>query len=527
MTGFGVLGHIILGDLRERTRRYSFIWIMLATTFFGYLVISGKYGMTFPGFLLAPNSAWVGSHMAIFCTLMLALIGFYVIRNTIERDRRTGVGQIIAATPLNQLTYLLAKFVSSFLVLTGCTVILVSAAILLQVTGGQMRSFHFGALLTPFLVITVPVLLMVAGAAVFFETARWLRGTFGNILYFFFIEVLVIQGIAADAPAIDLIGAHAITSGIEEAILAVAPGTSVAVQVGALGLFDTGSAIAPTPLTWPGIDWTMGLALPRLGYAAVGVAMMMPAAAFFDRFDPSRIKRRRPGKRKKTGVVPDSPGRSLTRRTADISLAPVTVGFRLTALILSELRVMLKGYHWSWYVVALGLPIAQIAAPYDIARTYLLPAALIWPLPLWSALGTRDRRYGTQSLMTSSPHPMIRQLSSAWLGGLIISTALCSGMAIKAMLAGQFIQAAAVAAGAIFVPTTALMLGAVTGSRKFFEVSYFMVWYIGLVNRHWALDFIGTTDQALSRGVPWVFLAVTCILLAVAVLTERTRLQVS
>jgi hypothetical protein len=158
---------MILGDLRERTRRYSFIWIMVATTFFGYLVITGKYGMMFPGFLLVPNSAWVGSHMAMFCTLMLGLVGFYMIRNTIERDRVTGVGQIIAATPLSRLTYLIAKFASNFLVLVGCTIVLVSAAVLLQATGGQIHSFHLGDLLTPFLVITLPVLLMVAGAAVF------------------------------------------------------------------------------------------------------------------------------------------------------------------------------------------------------------------------------------------------------------------------------------------------------------------------------------------------------------------------
>lgn len=523
MTGLRVLGQMILGDLRERTRRYSFIWIMLATTFFGYLVITGKYGMTFPGFSLIPNSAWVGSHMAMFCTLMLGLVGFYMIRNTIERDRRTGVGQIIAATPLNQLTYLLAKFVSNFLVLIGCAVVLVSAAILLQATGGQIRSFHLGDLLAPFLVVTLPVLLMAAGAAVFFETVSWLRGTAGNILYLFVMEALILQGIVADAPAIDLIGAHAITSGIEEAILAVAPGTSLAVQVGALGLFETAPTVTPITVIWPGVDWTISLVWPRLGYAALGLVLTLIAATLFDRFDPSRIRRRRSGKRKKAGVAPDSPGHSPNRRTPDISLAPVTVGFRLTTLILSEMRVVLKGYHWVWYVVALGLPIAQIAAPYDVARTYLLPAALIWPLPLWSAMGTRDSRYGTQPLLTSSPHPLIRQLSSAWLGGLIISMALCSGMAIRAVLASQLFQAASVAIGAVFVPTTALMLGVLTGSRKFFEVSYFMLWYVGMVDHLWAFDFVGVTDAGLASGTPWVFLILAGLFLPLAVLGQVRR----
>ena len=36
----------------------------------------------------------------------LGLFGFYLVNDCIKRDIRTGVGQIIASTPINRATYL-------------------------------------------------------------------------------------------------------------------------------------------------------------------------------------------------------------------------------------------------------------------------------------------------------------------------------------------------------------------------------------------------------------------------------------
>jgi hypothetical protein len=44
-------------------------------------------------------------------------VGFFVIKNAVERDRRTGVGQILATTPISKLQYTLGKTLSNFAVL--------------------------------------------------------------------------------------------------------------------------------------------------------------------------------------------------------------------------------------------------------------------------------------------------------------------------------------------------------------------------------------------------------------------------
>jgi len=39
------------------------------------------------------NSAWTGSVMGLVATVWLSLIGFYVVKNAIQRDRQTRVGK--------------------------------------------------------------------------------------------------------------------------------------------------------------------------------------------------------------------------------------------------------------------------------------------------------------------------------------------------------------------------------------------------------------------------------------------------
>ena len=48
------------------------------------------------------NSAWIGAAVAMLAGAYLALASFYVVKGAINRDRETGVGQIIATTPISK-----------------------------------------------------------------------------------------------------------------------------------------------------------------------------------------------------------------------------------------------------------------------------------------------------------------------------------------------------------------------------------------------------------------------------------------
>src|ERR1043165_2991691 len=107
---FALLGRLAVADVRERTRRYSFLVTLGFTLYAAYLFVPPA-GASYITLSLARyrgiyNSAWIGSLVSMMSTMFLSLAGFYLVKNAISRDRATGVGEILAATRVGKLTYL-------------------------------------------------------------------------------------------------------------------------------------------------------------------------------------------------------------------------------------------------------------------------------------------------------------------------------------------------------------------------------------------------------------------------------------
>lgn len=99
-----------------------------------------------------------------------------MVRKGLGRDEETGVGQLLAAAPLRNVELMLAKFLGNLLVLGSMLGVLALTAPALQLVRGEDRALDPVALLTPFLVLTLPLLAATAALAVLFETVPLLRG---------------------------------------------------------------------------------------------------------------------------------------------------------------------------------------------------------------------------------------------------------------------------------------------------------------------------------------------------------------
>ena len=95
-----VLFHMVRADFLERVRRYSFVLTLGFSVYLGYAMYSGQINMQLGSYHGVANSAWLGSVVGLVSAVFLSLIGFYVVKNTIQRDRETRVGQILAAGKL-------------------------------------------------------------------------------------------------------------------------------------------------------------------------------------------------------------------------------------------------------------------------------------------------------------------------------------------------------------------------------------------------------------------------------------------
>jgi len=293
-------------------------------------------------------------------------------------------------------------------------------------------------------------------------------------------------------------------------------------------------------LRWAGLRWDLPQLWLRLGWIGAALALVLLAALFFDRFDPARGRRssraaRRAGEQPAAPVVdevgtlaaaalpregtgPNIAAAESAGPPAPIHLTPLSVerGWGFPGMLAAELRLALKGYSWWWYAVAAGLLVAQCAAPLEVSRGPLLTAAWIWPILLWSGMGAREARYGTEQLIFSSSGIMARQFPASWLVGVLIAVATGGGTAVRLLLAADYAGLFGWFAGALFVPTLALALGAWTKSSRPFEALFTGLWYVGPLNHVPGLDFTGGASGPHTVEYGGAYLALTCGLLAVA-----------
>ncbi len=284
------LYHIIRADFLERTRRYSFLIMLGLVLYLGYTVNAGQIALTLEGYRGVFNSAWVGSMMTLVVNFFLGWFGFYLVKNAISRDYETGVGQIMATTPLSRPMYALGKWLSNFTVLGVMVFILMLAAIAMQVLQSEDSQIHLWTLIAPFLFVALPFMALVAALAVLFESIRWLRGSLGNVAYFF----LFLSGITMVAillgekiPVLDWMGFGLFSDSMGAAARAVYP----AYQGGfMLNMSPKAEEILTFP--WAGVAWTLPVVLTRMTTYALSIGLVLLAALFFDRFDPSRARPR-------------------------------------------------------------------------------------------------------------------------------------------------------------------------------------------------------------------------------------------
>jgi len=532
MSALRTLIHLTRADFLERARRYSFLVTLGLTIFAAYLYLppaSADYlTLGLGNYRGAYNSAWVGGAVAVLCSALLSLPAFYLVKNAIERDERTRVGQIIATTPLHKSLYTLGKAFSNFAFLVVMVGTIALSAGAMQWIRGEVVRLDLWALLSPFLFCVLPSMALIAALAVLFETLPWLRGTLGNVVYFGLWLVLLIVSAASmpspqqvGKPANDLWGIQVILSSMIRDTAAAFPGYQGSVAIGATTL--------QAPLRtfpWSGVHWTAEILLGRLLWLGVAPAIALLAALFFRRFDPAPQK---PKRVQDTALENGSPLESAlpTPAPAPVHLTPLMPGRRVfypARILLAELRLSFKGMRWWWFVLLAGLNVAGLLVPTRPAQQYLLAAVWILPLPLWSALGTREKRHNTAQLIFSAPHPLGRQFPLVWLAGLAVALVAGAGVALNLALTGNWLHLLAWGTGALFIPTLALALGAWSGSSKLFEVVYMLWWYAGPVNGVESLDFMGAgSTLPLSRVL--VYGLLTILLLALALIGRKLQIK--
>mgnify|MGYP001216232948 CR=1 FL=1 len=540
MNIFYRLYHLARADFLERVRRHGFLVVIGFSVYAGYAFLppnpSNYATLKLDDYRGVYNSAWVGTAVAMLSAVFISMIGFFIVKNALERDRQTRVGQILATTPISRVQYTLGKTLSNFAVLAAMALVVAVACVGMQLLRAEDRSIDLIALFTPFVMLTLPMLFLTAALAVFFEAMPLLRGGIGNVAYFFLFGAFLAgnfvgqSGDAHNEPT----GAGIVLPSMFEAAEAAYPEfdpdsamVSMGINIRSEGQWDLKT------FTWTGTDWTLQYVGWRLSWVMLGLGVAGAAAIPFDRFDPARgrarearEKRRRRGHRRRdTHDTLEAITESVSAHP-DVHLTPLPAGargFRLGALVIAEWKLIVRGLRW-WYIGPLGFTIAAFTAPLSGVHAIVLPLAWFWPVLHWSKLGTRETRYGTEGIFFSAPHPLGRHLFATWIAGVMLAVLSAGSVAIRFIIAGETASLLAWCVGAAFIPSLALTLGVWTRSGKFFEVLYTALVY-AILQQATPIDFMGAIPAATREGNPATYAALTLIFLALALWGRRRQIR--
>ncbi|WP_187355318.1 ABC transporter permease ['Paenibacillus yunnanensis' Narsing Rao et al. 2020] len=541
--------NIARADLLERTRQFTFLITLGVTVMAAYFFLppadSGYRTLSVGGYRGIYNSAWVGASIAISTTLFLTLFGFYLVKNSLQRDEQSGFGQIIAASPVSRLRYLLGKFSSNFAVLSMILAVVIVMAAIMQWIRGEASTVEPWPLIAPSLFLTLPILALVSALSIWFEACKPLRGAFGNVIFFVMYISFFSLSLSNSSP----FGTSIITDQISAALSALHPDLPGPFGVGIITAGDGPVEV----FEWQGMHWTWTLVRRQLSLFLWAVAPILAAALLFRRFqeplhgEDSGVEQNEgtaepaeQGARaaaadaveagKDEGNEADTSGEA----PPDIAvvLAPATAWNAFLIMVSSEWRLMMKGTAPKWYVGAGLLLLLGLNLPLSASMSRLIwPLTWIWPLALWSGMGSREYRYQTTYLIASSPRFVSRQLAAVWCSGFMLTCLTGSGILIRLLLEGDAAGAGHWLSAALLIPSLALATGVLTRTSRAFEVLYMLIWYLGPVNKVPYLDFMvmesaDGTSWASGIGIhPWllslIYFLVSCGLLGLAYMGRK------
>ncbi len=146
-------------EYRMGIRRWG-MWIAFVAA--GGLQLSSWYGVVQqdPG---RSSLQWAGA-LALICNMLMPVVGGIVMADRMARDKQLGTREVLWATPLPRLTYVLGKYAGALLAVLTPVFLLIMAGAALFVAQGLPLSF-LGQAALAFLGINAPAYVFVGAFA--------------------------------------------------------------------------------------------------------------------------------------------------------------------------------------------------------------------------------------------------------------------------------------------------------------------------------------------------------------------------
>ena len=153
---------------------------------------------------------------------------------------------------------------------------------------------------------------------------------------------------------------------------------------------------------------------------------------------------------------------------------------------------------------------------------FILPTLWFLQVSRWSDITAKEKTNRIHYFTYAAFQPLKRLLSSQIIAGLLVALSLASPLLIRYLLSGEVLAAISIVLGAMFITSSAVCLGILTGGKKLFEILFFLLTY-GNMNRIPFMDYFGGLGQTLPQLITVTVIVAGLLLVSFVVRNYELR----
>ena len=479
-------------DFLNRVRKFSF------AAFAAFLIFTVFWFMPRPSdsafsalvidpdrFLQGSDPSWMPMSAAMCGGMLLCLLGFVYIKNTVGHDVDLGIFHLVQISPLKRSLYLLGKLLSNVFLLLLFLCFMAAASFVTMMIRFPGRLIPIYAFFSPFLCV-IPGLFFVAAFALLTDCAPGFRKSSGLSIAVFLglFTMILFMGTMNVNPyrltsIFDFSGYMWIRDSISDAARAVT-GQPVT-HINVLTNFH-GSGTSLKALSFSGLTFSASYLTDKLILIAFSIFLTFLSSLMLPKSQKTAAARSKQSPR-------------------ETESAPARIPAFRFGLSHSEAAILLKGQPAFWWIAAAGLWIANCFSPLNTVRSTLFPIAFAWMLPVFSTMGCLEHQTGVITILRTIPKAPFRLAFCCWNTGLAVSLLTGFPVLLRLLSSGDFVGFLSALIFVVFVPSAALFLGEWTKTNRAFEIFHLVLCYL-MINIP-TLVFVGdyfTTASALRTG---------------------------
>lgn len=469
MSGFQRILGTAKADFLERIRKFSFFAFAAILIFAVFWFVPKPSGVTSmviePTRLLqASDPSWIPMSSAMCGGMLLCILGFAYIKNTVQQDCHAGIFYWIQTSPLKRSTYVLGKFVSNLFLLLLLLGFLMAASFFMMVLHFPGQFIPLYDFFSPFLCL-VPGLFFVAAFAVVTDCAPVLRKSSSlsiAIFLCFSIMILTFESLwrinSHLLSIFDFSGFLWMRDSISNTVLAATghPVTQINLFTSAHRTNAQLKAVA-----FHGLTPSYQFLIDKLILMASSLILALLASFMLPKSEKAAASVQKQATPKPNNALAWIP--------------PLHFG-----ITHSEALILLKDRTKLWWMTAICLWIATFFSPMDTVCSALFPIAFAWMLPVFSKMGCLEHQTGVDSILRTMPKVPLLLTFDCWNTGLAISLAVGFPTLLRLLFSNQIANFISALVFVVAVPSFALFLGEWTKTNRPFEILYLIVCYLAV-----------------------------------------------